>query len=123
MVRRGARRGPQTLPAHRSVETNLADLSAPGARRYRLYIEKDLSKDFGPDAVDCTPLTFAFCGCADGLPDFPVNTRARRTDEGWGAVAAFFLRDVPNPGTKKHRELMLLGTPSPAMVIRFIRGL
>jgi hypothetical protein len=86
-------------------------------------IEKDLSKDFGPDAVDCTPLTFAFCGCAHGLPDFPVNTRAGRTDEGWGAVAAFFLRDVANPGTKKHRELMLLGTPSPAMVIRFIRGL
>jgi hypothetical protein len=50
------------------------------------YIEKDLSKDFGPDAVDCTPLTFAFCGCAHGLPDFPVHTRAGRTDEGWGAV-------------------------------------
>jgi hypothetical protein len=64
-------------------------------------IEKDLSKDFGPDAVDCTPLTFAFYGCAHGLPDFPVNTRAGRTDEGWGAVAAFFIRDVANPGDEK----------------------
>jgi hypothetical protein len=82
------------------------------------YIQQDLGKK----EIDCTPNIYAFCGCTAGTPDMPTRYPEGNTNEGWRCVASFFLLEIANPGTEKHRNLMRYGVCCPEMLIKFIRA-